>query len=202
MTSQPKAPRDMHSAVPDDATLARTLANLPQPELSGARAQQALDAAQASLAQRFAPRPWLVWYEQRLEPGLLAAACALYLAWAAGAAIPPAAPALAHPHRAPQAAGPTAPESMALSRGKPTAAPAAGAGTQARGFSQPASIWGDVGLAVGAAAYRQIQATAAATSPAPARPSQTHSGQSAGSLRPIGPVQASATSVARPARAT
>jgi len=91
MSAAPKSLQPLPSGTQDHDALFEALRTLPPAQLAPARAEQALAAAQAQLAQRFAPRPWLVWYERRLEPGLLAAACALYLAWAAAAARPPVA---------------------------------------------------------------------------------------------------------------
>jgi hypothetical protein len=79
----------LHSDAPHPDRLDRALAALPAAQLAAPRAEVALRAAQAALRERAAPRPWLAWYERHLEPALLATVCALYLAWATGAALPP-----------------------------------------------------------------------------------------------------------------
>ncbi len=70
-------------------SLDRDLAALPLAELAPARASQALAAAQQALLQRPPTPAWLLWYERRVEPALLVAACVLFLAWSTAAATPP-----------------------------------------------------------------------------------------------------------------
>lgn len=106
-------PPEDHRATAGEARLDQALRQLPVLALADDRGAAALRAAQAALASTAPTAPaWLRWYERRLEPVLLSAACAAYLLWAVGAARPPAprSAEAAAPAARPVAAPPTAPK--------------------------------------------------------------------------------------------